>query len=208
MVVFARRGREARSGTRWACSSRWRPPVSWALATSSGRRASTPGDPQIRCGLDVSIPARPAQAKSIRRPVPSTRGWQRRLPAPSLALLLALTICLAAGTCCLGSLWQFFGPVGQAARSEWWLLLGGVGLAESCLLAGAAILLAQHAGRLARIDRSRESAALVKSLAALRHFWFCAAFTVLVGLILVALVLATLGRSAAPIETVARIWPA
>ncbi len=32
------------------------------------------------------------------------------------ALLLAVTICLAAGSCCLWSLWQFFGTAAQRAR--------------------------------------------------------------------------------------------
>ena len=120
--------------------------------------------------------------------------------------MLAIAICLAAGGCCLWSLWQFYGHAGQA-RSPWLLLLGAFGLVESCLLAVVAVLLARHAGRLAGIDRSRQPLALEKSFTALRQFWLLAALALLLALVLVALLLATMPIVEPPPETIARIWP-
>ena len=137
-----------------------------------------------------------------------TNAWPwRPCGCVRFALLLAIAICLAAGGCCLWSLWQFYGHAGQV-RSPWLLLLGAFGLVESCLLAVVAVLLARHAGRLAGIDRSRQPLALEKSFTALRQFWLLAAL---------ALLLRGLPRCAAPgddakirraaAQTIARIWP-
>ena len=107
-------------------------------------------------------------------------------------LLLAITICLAAGACCLWSLWQFFGPSQREARTVWSLLLGALGLIESGILAALAILLSVHAGRLAGLRHSPQPVVLEKALGALRQFWILAAIALLLGLVLAGLFLAML----------------
>jgi hypothetical protein len=119
------------------------------------------------------------------------------------ALLLAVTICLAAGSCCLWSLWQFFGTAARNARSGWSLCLGACGLIESGILAAVAIQLSLHAGRLAGLRHSRQPVVLEKSLSALRHFWLLAAIALLVALLLIALHLATLPAAESAAATIA-----
>ena len=163
-------------------------------------------------GRDSRLAVQPGHAHCQR---PPAGGWQPRSAARSRRGTLA-AVHVARGADALPGggrllpveLVAVFCAIEHAARSEWWLLLGGAGLVESCLLAGEAVLLAQHAGRLAGLDRSRQPAALEKAFAALRHFWLLAAVAVLVGLVLVALVLAALARPVPPVEIVARSWPA
>ena len=123
-------------------------------------------------------------------------GSALRLRPP--ALLLAVAICLAAGGCCLWSLWQFFCAAVRDAHAGWSLFLGALGLIESGLLAAVAILLSIHAGRLAGVRHSRQPVVLEKALAALRPFWVLATVALLLGLVLAALYLATLAAGAPP----------
>jgi hypothetical protein len=114
------------------------------------------------------------------------------------ALRLAILICLAAGACCLWSLWQFFGPAARQAGTHWSLVLGAVGLVESGLLAAMAIALSVHAGRLAGLRHSPEPIVLEKALAALRPFWLLATLALVLGLALMALLLALLPSALPP----------
>jgi hypothetical protein len=114
------------------------------------------------------------------------------------ALLLAIVICLSAGGCCLWSLWQIFFAAVRDAHAGWSLLLGALGLVESGVLAGVAILLSVHAGRLAGLRHSRQLVVLDKALAALRPFWLLAVVALLLALVLVSLFLATLPAASTP----------
>jgi hypothetical protein len=114
------------------------------------------------------------------------------------ALLLAVSICLTAGGCCLWSLWQFFCAAVRDTHAGWSLCLGALGLIESGLLAAVAILLSIHAGRLAGVRHSRQPVVLEKALAALRPFWILSTIALLLGLVLAALYLATLTAGSPP----------